>query len=711
MRVAVIGASGFVGTSAVHALRNRGVQVDELRAPRLTAELDAKARQRIVRTVAGQLSDVNAVVNAAGIASATGNDTAEMTAANALLPGVIGEAAKAAGVTRYVHVSSAAVQGRRERLDDSVETAPFSAYSRSKAAGEVAAVRHGPGGTVIYRPPGVQGSDRPVTKSLSRYARSPLAFVARPATRPAPQALVGNVGDAIAFLAINAATPPTVVHHPWEGITTGQLLEFLGGRPPKQAPTLLLRTSLAALIKLTPKHSRFTAICRRLETMWFGQPQAPSWLSTAGWDAPYGRSAWQDLGRAAGQAVQTEPKPVATKRLSVIVLTTVHQRHDSRVFHKEAAAIAEIKGMDLQVVVADGEGHKHGTRYVIYDLGKSRFGRLGRFTIGNLRAARYVSRNFPDVLHIHDPELLPLSWIAARIGARTIYDAHEDVPRDILDKYWVPKWARKPLSLMIDRVERALAKSLDHVIAATPSIARRFAADRVVSVQNYPRLEEFPFGGRAGTAEGRNDFIYVGSITRIRGLTEVVQAMALLGPESSSRLVLAGPFSPESYREELQAEPGWVRVDYRGVVDRAEFPDLYRTARAGIVTFHPENNHLEAQPNKLFEYMAAGLPVIASNFPLWADLVKGTESGILVDPRNPSRIAEAMQDLLEDDELVGRMGGNGRRAVIERFNWNSEAEKLRGLYSSYRDDSPKRLYYPPNLTLRGRQSSAVADDV
>lgn len=302
-RVMVVGGSGFVGAAVVAALREAGHQTETLRAPRLdpldAARVDAFVRRSLlVPHLAACISGFDAVVNAAGNPDAASPDERGLMAANGALPGVLAAAcASAPGRVRFVHVSSAAVQGRTKRLDASDRTDAFSAYSRSKIVGEQAALRFAPGQVVVYRPPGVHAADRPTTQRLAQVAASPWSTVAGPGDRPTPQALRANVASAVTFLATTREPAPSVVTHPSEGVTTAALMQMLGGRQPRRVAAPLGRAVTALLFAGGRFLPSLSANARRVELMLFGQEQAASWLVEAGWEPPETEDAWWALGR------------------------------------------------------------------------------------------------------------------------------------------------------------------------------------------------------------------------------------------------------------------------------------------------------------------------------------------------------------------------------------------------------------------------------
>jgi glycosyltransferase involved in cell wall biosynthesis len=331
----------------------------------------------------------------------------------------------------------------------------------------------------------------------------------------------------------------------------------------------------------------------------------------------------------------------------------------------------------VTLVVADGLGNQTVDGIRIVDVGRST-GRLDRIVRGTRAVLRAALALDADVYQLHDPELLPAGLHLQGRGKRVVFDAHEDVPTQLLAKPYLGRWTARLVSGAFRRYERHACPRLDGLIAATPFIRARLAHlhPHTVDINNYPLLQEFD---AAPDWDGKaREVCYVGGVAAIRGIRELVRACDLL--QTPAQLVLAGSFADARLAREVAHYPGWQRVQALGHVDRDGVRRVMRRAMAGLVTLHPVANYLDALPVKMFEYMAAGLPVIASRFPLWQDIVEGNGCGVCVDPGDPAAIAAAIDHFCRHPDIAQRMGENGRRAVLSRYNWRSEAAKLVAYY-------------------------------
>lgn len=361
--------------------------------------------------------------------------------------------------------------------------------------------------------------------------------------------------------------------------------------------------------------------------------------------------------------------------MKVAHLTSAHPRHDIRIFVKECASLAEA-GHDVTLVVADGLGEEINKGVRFHDVGPKTGGRFSRMTGTVKRVYQAALKLEPDVVHFHDPELIPAAVRLKQAGIKVVYDVHEDVPRQILAKHWIPGAVRPWVSGGFESLENWACKRFDAIVTSTPHIRNRFAVlnQTVVDVCNFPILEELvrdtPWSDR------RNEVCYIGGISRIRGIEPIVHAL----PETATKLNLAGPWSESDLRALVEAHPGWARVNDLGVLDRKGVAEVLAKSKIGLVTLFPTPNYVDALPIKLFEYMAAGMPVIASDFPVWREIVDDAGCGVLVDPQNPHDIATAINDLMADEEKMFAMGQAGKDAVVKKYSWAAEARKLVELY-------------------------------
>jgi glycosyltransferase involved in cell wall biosynthesis len=364
--------------------------------------------------------------------------------------------------------------------------------------------------------------------------------------------------------------------------------------------------------------------------------------------------------------------------IKICVLTSAHPAFDVRVFHKECRSLARA-GYEVTLVAPHGESARaDGVTIKGVAPAKGRFERWFQTTRAVYRAAVGVDA---DVYHFHDPELIPAGLLLRAEGKKVVYDVHEDLPLTVSYKPYVPKWLRRPLSRALAIMEWFAVRWFSGLIAASPEIAARFAShSNVCVVQNYPLREEFP---EESEASGSGDYVvYVGlRITRARGAEEMVRAMELLPSTAAIRLRLAGTIEPEDLLRQLDAMPGWRATEYLGSLGRAGVSELIRNAIAGLVVLHPEPNYVNSHPVKLFEYMCAGIPVIASDFPVFRGIIEQAQCGILVDPFSPQQLADAIEFLCTHPEEARAMGARGRLAVSSRYNWQHEERALLGMYN------------------------------
>lgn len=361
-------------------------------------------------------------------------------------------------------------------------------------------------------------------------------------------------------------------------------------------------------------------------------------------------------------------------------LTSVHVPLDIRIFHKECKTLARA-GYEVVLIVPRDQTCTceiiDGVRVLSVPKPTNRRERMTRTLWSVYRAAL---REHADAYHFHDPEMMIVGFLLKLQGKRVVYDVHEDIPRQIMTRHWIPRRLRGIVSRGVETMELAGTRLWDGIVAVTPTIARRFPADKTILVQNFPIRDELipvaplPYHTRPALVA------YVGKIEGVRGAREMVRTMAALPSSIDIRFAMAGEFAHNGLKNELRQEPGWNRTHPLGWLTRPEIATLLARARIGLVVLHPVENYIDAQPIKLFEYMAAGMPVIASDFPRWRALIGDIRCCLFVDPLDPCAIAQAIRWLLEHPDEAAAMGQRGQAAVRDVFNWEAEGARLVGFY-------------------------------
>ena len=360
-------------------------------------------------------------------------------------------------------------------------------------------------------------------------------------------------------------------------------------------------------------------------------------------------------------------------KIRVCHITTVHKEDDIRIFKKECRSLSDEYEVYL---IASNCNDKVEDKVTILGI-KSPGNRLFRMLRAPYNAYKKAKSLRARIYHIHDSELLPYGLLLKRGGAKVIYDIHEDVPRQIMSKHYISKWIRRPLSKIVEIIENFVSRKLNHLITATPHIKERFHQINTSCsvVGNFPLIEEIV--ERSDWDQKKNEICYIGGITKIRGISSLVESLELV---DDVRLNLAGTPSPASYLEELKGLKGWSKVNYHGQVNRQKAMEIMDVSMAGMVTFLSEPNHIHAIPNKFFEYLSSAIPIIVSDFQMWRSLLQEKSCALFVNPEDPEKIAEAVSELVLNRDRSEQMGLMGLKAVKEEFNWNIEQKKLLNIY-------------------------------
>lgn len=357
-------------------------------------------------------------------------------------------------------------------------------------------------------------------------------------------------------------------------------------------------------------------------------------------------------------------------------MTSAHDSYDVRIFYKECSSLARA-GYDTYLVACGKSREENGVHVIgVGNAPTCRFSRMILFTKKIYENARSLDA---DIYHLHDPELIPYGKKLKKKGKKVILDCHEDTVEQVIEKEWIPKFARPLVSVCYQKFAFNAYKIFDGLISVTPHIVEKLkiANANTWLITNYPILKKFK---KIKKSIGNNKLCFTGGIDTQWCHDKIIESITKIDDVC---YILCG-YGKKPFLDKLKQLSGWSKVQYWGMVPHEIALTLQQQANIGMAILKPSNNSGwitgTIGNTKLFEYMMAGLPVICTNFILWLDIIERYKCGICVKSDDVNAITDAIVYLISHPEEANQMGKNGRRAVEQEFNWETQEKKLLEFY-------------------------------
>ncbi len=353
--------------------------------------------------------------------------------------------------------------------------------------------------------------------------------------------------------------------------------------------------------------------------------------------------------------------------MRVLVVTVVHVPLDARIHHRQIRAL---RRADVDVTYAapwSATGTPPSTAaagVVTRDLPRAQ----GRRRLTALRAARRLMAELGpahDLILLHDPELVLA--VRGRLAdlPPVVLDVHEDLPASLVERPWVPGAAR-PLAERGARRLESWAEGHLHLLLAEDAYRERFRRPHPV-VPNLPWLPaDVPPAGSADRV------VHVGRLSVGRGARELLALGERLTAAGGPSLVLAGPADGEVADAVARAHAGGT-VSWHGLLPNDEALALVRGAVAGLALLHDLPNYRVSLPTKIVEYLAHGVPAIATPLPVAREVIEASGGGLLVPFEDVDAVVAAVDRLATQEEERRRLGDAGRVYVAAAHSWDAAA--------------------------------------
>jgi|688.fasta_scaffold178161_2 glycosyltransferase involved in cell wall biosynthesis len=364
----------------------------------------------------------------------------------------------------------------------------------------------------------------------------------------------------------------------------------------------------------------------------------------------------------------------------ICILISGYPRDNARVFHRQAKSLLSF-GFNVSILTNDGgiEENVEGIDIYCTEFWSS------RLKILLFAKKQFLTKSFhinADVYFIHSPELLSLGLLLKAKGKKVVYDAHEDLPRHILEKEWLPRFSRLPISFFSNIYLNFVFERIDALISPHNHIVERYKSinRNCILITNFSKTSS-DFNFDLSEYLSRHKIICYSGTAYFH--SNQIQILDSINDFEDVIYNIAGTI-PEKLYLDMQGHTAFSKVNFFGLIGYDRMKDFYQKARIGLVIIDYRLNLGSKMGtfavNKMFEYMESGLPIVCSDYDLWIQVIEKYNCGLYVKPGNVFEIKKAINFLLENPALAYEMGQNGIKAVHGEYNWNNEEIKMKDLF-------------------------------
>lgn len=361
-----------------------------------------------------------------------------------------------------------------------------------------------------------------------------------------------------------------------------------------------------------------------------------------------------------------------------------YYRIDARVFQRQCKSLVRY-GYEVCILTNDGLPNEVIDGIKVFATTNFWKNRIKVILFAKKQFLNNAIKINADVYQLHSPELLQLGLKLKQLGKVVIYDAHEDLPKHILEKEWIPSFLRKVISIFIDKYMKRTLCHYDEIISPHSHVVKYFndVSQNVNLIANFPLVNtnfNFEFDRYKSN---ENLMCYSGTVYSYSNQEFILEAMTRI---ENVKYQIAG-YIDEGHLKILSKYKSFDRVKFLGRIPWNDLPRFYQNSVLGLVIYDYKLNlgyKLGSfGTNKIFEYMEAGLPIICTDYDLWKEIVLKYDCGICVEPNNSKQIEDAILSLINNKEKAYQMGKNGRKAILFEYNWSSQERKYINIFKKY----------------------------